>query len=97
MYVCMSVCLSVSPFIYVCSTYFVCCQVCKDLCDPSVRLIDSEITVFSPFRPMLAARAAINQVEKLMDHKPFFVETKFDGDRMQLHKDGDKYMYFSRR
>jgi DNA ligase-4 len=71
-------------------------KVCKDLRDPSVRLIDSEITLFSSFRPMLAARASINHVEKLMDHKPFYVEIKYDGDRMQLHKNGDNYMYFSR-
>ena len=32
-----------------------------------------------------------------MDHMPFFLETKFDGDRMQLHKQGNQYRYFSRR
>jgi len=37
------------------------------------------------------------QVVKLMDHESFFIETKFDGDRMQLHKKGTQYKYFSRR
>lgn len=37
------------------------------------------------------------QVVKLMDHDSFFIETKFDGDRMQLHKDGTQYKYYSRR
>ena len=31
-----------------------------------------------------------------MGNRPFVVETKFDGDRIQLHKDGDVYAYFSR-
>jgi DNA ligase-4 len=31
-----------------------------------------------------------------MDHQWFYIETKFDGDRMQLHKNGNKYMFFSR-
>lgn len=37
------------------------------------------------------------QVVKLMEHETFFIETKFDGDRMQLHKKGSQYRYFSRR
>ena len=36
-------------------------------------------------------------MEKLLDGKPFYIETKFDGERMQLHKSGDEYKYFSRR
>eukprot|EP00118_Oscarella_pearsei_P008725 m.46483 g.46483 ORF g.46483 m.46483 type:complete len:987 (+) comp33697_c0_seq3:313-3273(+) len=71
-------------------------KICKDLHDPSVRLAENEISLFQPFRPMLASRASISHVEKLMDHKEFFIETKYDGDRMQLHKEGDKYLYFSR-
>ena len=37
------------------------------------------------------------QVEKLMNNQPFYIETKIDGERMQLHKQGDSFMYFSRR
>lgn len=37
------------------------------------------------------------QVVKLMEHETFFIENKFDGDRMQLHKKGSQYRYFSRR
>ena len=70
---------------------------CKDLRDPSVRLVENEIALFQPFRPMLASRVSISQVTRLMDHKEFFMETKYDGDRMQLHKDGEKYLYYSRR
>ena len=37
------------------------------------------------------------QVVKLMDNGPFYLETKFDGDRMQLHRQGNSYRFFSRR
>jgi DNA ligase-4 len=39
----------------------------------------------------------VAKITKLMDHQWFYIETKFDGDRMQLHKNGNKYMFFSRR
>ena len=92
-------------------------QVCSDLHDPSIHLNETSISYFTPFRPMLGQRAAIDQVlitsllkgyslehallllqiMKLMDHQPFYIETKFDGDRMQLHKQGSQYRYYSRR
>jgi len=31
-----------------------------------------------------------------MELKPFTIEIKYDGERSQLHKDGNKYKYFSR-
>ncbi|CAI8009872.1 DNA ligase 4 [Geodia barretti] len=45
---------------------------------------------------MLGQRATIDQVMKLMDNGPFYLETKFDGDRIQLHRQGNSYRYFSR-
>lgn len=72
-------------------------KVCSDLSNPAVRLNEIAISVFSPFSPMLGERAKITQVERAMEHKPFMIETKLDGERMQLHKQGDKYKYFSRR
>lgn len=71
-------------------------KVCTSLRDPSVRLHEIEISLFSAFRPMLAEIALPNQVENLMYNKPFITETKYDGERLQLHKDGNSYMYFSR-
>lgn len=32
-----------------------------------------------------------------MAGKQFFIETKFDGERMLLHKQKGEYKYFSRR
>jgi len=71
-------------------------KVCLKLCDPQVRLHEIEVSLFAPFRPMLADRAVIEKVESQMSHKQFYVETKYDGERSQIHKKGNKYMYFSR-
>ena len=32
-----------------------------------------------------------------MDSKPYYIEVKYDGERMLLHKSDDEYKYFSRR
>eukprot|EP00117_Sycon_ciliatum_P015809 scpid30038/ scgid15513/ DNA ligase 4; DNA ligase IV; Polydeoxyribonucleotide synthase [ATP] 4 len=71
-------------------------KVCEDLHDLSTRLEGTDVSLFSAFKPMLASRPQMTQVPKLMGNKPFVVETKYDGDRIQLHKDGDVYAYFSR-
>uniref|UniRef100_A0A8C5LLV9 DNA ligase n=1 Tax=Leptobrachium leishanense TaxID=445787 RepID=A0A8C5LLV9_9ANUR len=71
-------------------------KVCQQLHDPSVCLSDVSISMFSTFKPMLAAIANIQHIEKQMNHQSFYIETKLDGERMQMHKDGDVYKYFSR-
>lgn len=71
-------------------------KVCSQLHNPSVSLSDVSIMLFSAFKPMLAAIANVQQIEKQMKHQSFYIETKLDGERMQMHKDGDVYKYFSR-
>ena len=71
-------------------------QVCIDLHDPTVRLNEAEIMVGVPFRAMLGQRAVIGEVEKIMNNQDFYIETKIDGERMQVHKNGDEFSYFSR-
>ncbi|KAM4537951.1 DNA ligase 4 [Fundulus diaphanus] len=71
-------------------------KVCQQLHDPAVSLSEVSIEIFSAFKPMLAAVANIRNVEKQMGNSPFYIETKLDGERIQLHKDGDVYKYFSR-
>ncbi|KAL6061109.1 hypothetical protein STEG23_032481 [Scotinomys teguina] len=71
-------------------------KVCRQLHDPSVGLSDISITLFSAFKPMLAAVADVERVEKDMKQQSFYIETKLDGERMQMHKDGEVYRYFSR-
>ncbi|KAK8384182.1 hypothetical protein O3P69_009133 [Scylla paramamosain] len=71
-------------------------KVCKTLQDPAVRLHEVDVSLFCPFRPMLAQRAVLEKVEAQMNHKSYFAETKFDGERSQIHKKGGDYKYFSR-
>lgn len=71
-------------------------KVCRQLHDPSVSLSEVSINLFSAFKPMLAAVANIGQIEKQMGNRPFYIETKLDGERIQLHKDGDVYKYYTR-
>ncbi|XP_068575846.1 DNA ligase 4 isoform X2 [Cebidichthys violaceus] len=71
-------------------------KVCRQLHSPSVSLSEVSIGLFSAFKPMLAGVANIRNVEKQMGNGPFYIQTKLDGERIQLHKDGDVYKYFSR-
>lgn len=71
-------------------------KVCQQLHNPAVSLSEVSIGLFSAFKPMLAAVANIRNVEKQMGNSTFYIETKLDGERIQLHKDGDVYKYFSR-
>ncbi|XP_062384175.1 DNA ligase 4 [Sardina pilchardus] len=71
-------------------------KVCKQLHDPTLSLSEVSIGLFSAFKPMLAAVANIKQVEKQIAGKMLFIETKLDGERIQLHKDGDVYKYYTR-
>lgn len=71
-------------------------KVCQQLHDPSTGLSDISISLFSAFKPMLAAVADVERVEKDMKQQSFYIETKLDGERMQMHKDGEVYRYFSR-
>nr|XP_032827721.1 DNA ligase 4 isoform X1 [Petromyzon marinus]XP_032827722.1 DNA ligase 4 isoform X1 [Petromyzon marinus] len=72
-------------------------KVCRQLHDPAASCDDVQsVRLFSAFKPMLGAVGKMDRVERLMSHQPFYVETKLDGERMQLHRDGDVYRYFSR-
>ncbi|KAH9499884.1 DNA ligase (ATP) [Bulinus truncatus] len=71
-------------------------KVCLQLRDVKTRAYEIGIEVFSPFTPMLGERASPEKVEKLMENKPYLIETKYDGERVLLHKDGNEYKYFSR-
>lgn len=61
-------------------------KVCRQLHDPSVGPSDISITLFSAFKPMLAAIADIERIEKDMKHQSFYIETKpSTASRMQMH------------
>lgn len=48
---------------------------------------------------MLCSRPTrkIEETVKEMGEKDFFIEEKLDGERMQLHKNGNEYFYCSRK
>uniref|UniRef100_A0A0A9ZG36 DNA ligase 4 n=2 Tax=Lygus hesperus TaxID=30085 RepID=A0A0A9ZG36_LYGHE len=68
-------------------------KVCTMLNDPSVRLHEIEISLFEPFRPMLSERT---DARKFNFTDTLIIETKYDGERFQLHFSNNKFKYFSR-
>uniref|UniRef100_A0A182J988 DNA ligase 4 n=1 Tax=Anopheles atroparvus TaxID=41427 RepID=A0A182J988_ANOAO len=47
-------------------------------------------------RPMLCQRLELSQVGELLARHTFWLETKLDGERFQVHKDGARFRYLSR-
>lgn len=76
-------------------------RVCTELTDTSKRIngeLQGRLELFSPFQPMLAARAALADTFELCGAtEEAIVEPKLDGERMQLHYDGTAFRYWSRR
>lgn len=72
-------------------------RVCRELKDPKLRQHEIQVSLFSAVRPMLAERAEPRIVERRFNHETFYAETKFDGERLQVHKDGSDFRYFTRR
>jgi DNA ligase-4 len=71
-------------------------KVCERLRDPEVRLNEIEIQLMQPFKPQLADRIPIRSLDKWLKGRACYVETKYDGERLQVHKDGNRFRYFSR-
>jgi DNA ligase-1 len=56
------------------------------------------IALDRPLRPMLAQRvSSMKQIREKIVSEKISVEEKYDGERIQAHKDGDKVQLFSRR
>eukprot|EP00116_Pleurobrachia_bachei_P004551 sb/3464813/ len=75
------------------------CSDLKKICENLGQLASlcQGISLGQVFKPMLADRVTdIERIETLLSNREFIVETKYDGERMQVHKDGDKYLYYSR-
>lgn len=73
-------------------------KVCQSLTTPQDRLEQSDkgIHLGIPFRPMRANKIDMEKLLQAMNYKSFYVETKHDGERFQIHKNGDTYAFFSR-
>jgi ATP-dependent DNA ligase len=63
-----------------------------------IALQDKSIQLFRPFAPMLCKRPTGNIEDSVKDMggQTFFLEEKLDGERIQLHKRGNEYLYYSR-
>ncbi len=58
---------------------------------------DFKVTIRHPIRMMMAQRSGENEeIFKKLDGK-FVAEFKYDGERLQIHKDGENVLIFSRR
>lgn len=76
-------------------------MVCDTLETPGVAIDALTIKLFQPFQPMLSHRFAMQSagIDRLVKEKKgaeFWIEEKFDGERVQIHKQGKSYRYFSR-
>ncbi|XP_027071006.2 DNA ligase 4-like [Coffea arabica] len=71
--------------------------VCEKLRDRSQRHKRQDIEVGKPVRPQLALRVSnASAAWKKLHGKEVVVECKFDGDRIQIHKNNSEIRFFSR-
>uniref|UniRef100_A0A8D8A156 DNA ligase 4 n=1 Tax=Culex pipiens TaxID=7175 RepID=A0A8D8A156_CULPI len=54
------------------------------------------VELFHPVKPMLCQRVDLKLVDGMLKRDEFWLETKMDGERFQIHKDGVVFKYFSR-
>ncbi|DBA86388.1 TPA: hypothetical protein ACH3X2_005613 [Trebouxia sp. C0005] len=72
--------------------------VCNELKDRNKRMPRRDVEPGRPVRSQLASAAkSPEEAFRRMKNKTFVVETKFDGDRIQLHRNGNDIQYYSRR
>lgn len=75
----------------------------SDVCeiiDSGVPLDDIKngiIEVFKPIRPMLCERGYIADINEMLKQHGYYLETKMDGERCQLHVNGTQFKYISRQ
>lgn len=71
-------------------------HVCKAIEDPTFNIEEAmELKLFIPFQPMLSSRRKPLDIPNTMD-PPYFVETKYDGERVLIHIQKKKTRIFSR-
>lgn len=71
-------------------------KVCEYFTDTPQQLPGIDIVLFKPFRPMLSKRCDSYQFNKIQEPCMLYIETKFDGERFQLHMKDGIFKYFSR-
>lgn len=61
----------------------------------ALHTIDIEVGI--PIRMMLASRIQYTQIQQKLGGGDFIGEYKYDGERVQVHKDGDRVILYSRK
>lgn len=74
--------------------------VCRKCTDPkelvSAGDMKTGIFLMQPLKPMLASVVESAKLSVLLKDERLFVEPKYDGERMMIHKNGDAFMYWTR-
>ena len=71
-------------------------EVCEIFEDVSYKLEKNVFRLFSPIRPMLAGKKTLEDMHRHYHGLSMFVETKYDGERIQCHVTKDDIKYFTR-
>lgn len=71
-------------------------QVFMKIKDGSIDRLSQLYSLGQPIRPMLAGRKSYVELKKLLSGAELIVETKFDGERIQVHIDDLMIQFFSR-
>ena len=71
------------------------CEACADLSAESGSAA-AGICLFQPVRPQLAARKNLEESMHLFASTKYLIETKYDGERVQVHFDEESLKVFSR-
>lgn len=60
-------------------------------------LAASSVELFIHVRPQLCDRMSQTQINDILGKKELLAETKMDGERLQIHRKGNEYRYFTRQ
>lgn len=73
-------------------------ELCNQLASLQSLKGNIKITLFTHIKPMLLERCNIEKVERLFreDEKQYFIQSKHDGERSQIHMKHGRFRYFTR-
>jgi DNA ligase-4 len=71
-------------------------QLSKDLEDPNVKYDHFPIKLFHPFAPQLSIGGEMPENIPLILNNNFWIETKYDGERIQMHYGKGVFKWWSR-
>jgi DNA ligase-4 len=71
-------------------------EVLSELNSKDAKLGSNKFRLFYPIKPMLAGKLPLKQINTILDKTKVILETKFDGERIQVHIKEDVIKFFSR-